>query len=178
MVLLVWIDVQILKFFTKIAKDFNWLTGKDNFFLARVSIVLSSCCLIANGILLRSWFFFVLLGILHSAYYFYLTSLVEDCSLKEQLLGIKFRIKAIVGLGLRFFLLCVSAPYFYVGLMYANEYRKLFIGLFFMLIFCWKAFVDIDRPPFKKSQARQKIKSLLSSLVTKPQVEPITVQIN
>jgi len=38
---ILWIDNQILKFFNKIAKDFNWVTGLDNFFLALLSLGLS-----------------------------------------------------------------------------------------------------------------------------------------
>lgn len=176
---ILWVDAQILKFFTKIAKDFNWLTGKDNYFLARFCIVLACAFLVVMGLILPK---FLLVAVMGSLGILLLSNQLVTNVEKEFLRQSQKAAKNILfNLGLlmiRYAFLLGS-----VFIFFAARSRNIHTATMSVSIFCLSYasigyLVSIDKPPFKKSQAWQKVKSWFSPGLTQPQAEPIPVRSN
>lgn len=156
------VDTQILKFFTKIAKYFNWLTGMDNFVLARLAIVIMmifSFCIP----LLKGWGWFVAFILMVPCTIFFLfTQFEERKTIWEQISGVKSNSR-------------VFGRLFYLGLE-CFGLLLFMIGQTFQVYqwsctLAWIYFCHVDQPPFKKSQAWQGLKNWLNGFSYQPQLE-------
>lgn len=173
---ILWLDAQILRFFNKIAKDFNWLTGKDNFFLARASLLI---VLLGEYVdtLYNKLDFLPCVTIIFGFYVW----LIQRTSLEDRLRNVK-DIKLHLELTFNrlflilFFVFSAVCGYFSLPWFRPSSYLGMMVfgaGSIFVLYF-----VSLDQPPFKKSQAWQKIKEWFGSGVMQPQLEPIPVRSN
>lgn len=167
---ILWVDAQILKFFTKMAKDFNWLTGKNNYFLAKVCVVIIALLSIFAGYK-HNWFIFVTGLFLLCPMMWNIISTSKSIVEKEQELGIKILSKHYAD---RQFRLC----YLFLVVLAIIVFGLGRTALTVTMLCAVSYLISIDKPPFKKSQAWQKIKSWFNSGLTQPQVETIPVRSN
>ena len=166
--LILWIDAQILKFFTKIAKDFNWLTGKDNFFLAGLVVLvmliyppLFKFC----GYKIKYWYWLSVFALPYLRY----TRMEMIITQLEQLAGVKHAYRLVI----RFlnFLLVV------IGLLFYWLLKSIYPLCSSGLAVVWVYLCHVDQPPFKKSQALQKIKGLFTGPADQLELRPAPVTV-
>lgn len=172
---ILWLDKQILKFFTKIAKDFNWLTGGDNFFLAKVFVMIFFLKVLSSYYLLFGFkSFMVLVGYVFCLFpavqLYFVTSLEEQEQTKEQLDSVRFY-NSDHGIPR----LLYWFAFFIFSIPALLDKSFLWGPTTMCFVVAWSYFVSIPKPPFKKSQAWQKIKGWLSPGFLRPQAEPIPV---
>jgi len=170
------IDRNLFKFFTKITRDLNWITGKDNFFFARSSVVMYLIGAILAFPLLMVYLdflnktFFASFGaaLLTISYVFIAQedmkwiSELESLIVNEQLLGAKFlEIDHLLKVCRRMtlFITTFIIPIF---LAFLFLYGPVFSGgLIIFIIFkvAKDYFVSVEKPPFQKSQVLEKIRN-------------------
>jgi hypothetical protein len=168
------IDEKLLQLTSRFVKKFNWLTGKDNFFLAR------GCCIVAS-------FFFWVLVIRKGLYCmifpalimfplgFWAVSREEQESERERGAGakdyVRFTARAILRRGLLVVIvfLCTfssSAP----DLDYA------FFSLAYLFLLVSYYFLSVDKPPFSRSRAWEWLKGKTKTfLAPAPVLSPVPV---
>ncbi|MDO8495788.1 MAG: hypothetical protein Q7S32_04760 [bacterium] len=149
-----WIDFKLLEFFNFIAKRFNWLTGRDNFFLAKICLI--GACFAHSSIRKEtssSTIFQAILGLL-SIY------LRERVVAREQENGVKDPLDAKIWFFLRMIALFFLAmpPYMPIAI---HIYTVMAIAMYYL--------ISLDHPPFSRSQAWQKLKGWASGLASSRQ---------
>lgn len=165
----VWLDKQLLKFFNKLVKDFNWLTGKDNFFLARLTVCAMIIWPLWPAYQNKNIAWLVISVI--SPPYFIFTNLEQRASLVEQLIAARYTRRLLLrSIFMILFILLLIRHHLYPY----NDFLPLQSGL----ILTWNYFCHVDKPPFKRSRAWAKLKSLFSKpvLAPQPQLTPIPVR--
>ncbi|MBI2669960.1 MAG: hypothetical protein HYX20_02370 [Candidatus Yanofskybacteria bacterium] len=158
--LILWIDKQMLKFFNKIAKDFNWLTGLDNFFLAILMLGLSQLESFLHFLIFSGVKYFIIMPLILFTVFFKLTASYKKRLLVERHEGVKSAVLHIEMLMQRLWWLFLSLFVFFMY-MYSNKTVLIFAS--HILMWAWACFISIDQPPFKKSQVWQKIKNWLKN---------------
>ena len=152
---LLWIDAKLLQLFAQLAKKFNWLTGKDNFFLAKLSLVFYSICLSRlEPVGVTIWALSLALGLIVT---------VEKGRSLERTTGAKN-----LDLWMALVILRIAG--------WADLVRRIDF-LWIVTTVCLASmlyFLSVDRPPFSRSQAREKLTDWLSSAVG-PLAHPIPV---
>jgi len=164
---ILWLDQQILKFFTKIAKDINWLTGVDNFCLAKVVLVISGIV----SICMHNWLeLLVLLSICCPLWL--IIDLAKSSSEKVQLRGIKVLSDHLADQNFRLncLILLVLVIIFEKQISYVIPATEALWLVAYL--------ITIDHSLFKKSQAWEKIRNWAGSLSAQPQAETIPVRSN
>ncbi len=136
---LLWIDAKILQLFAALTKRFNWLTGKDNFFLAKLSLVFYSICVSRlEPVGFTIWAVALLLGLIFT---------VEKACSFEASRGAK-NLDLWTGL----IILRLAG--------WADLVRRIDL-LWIITALCLASmlyFLSVDRPPFSRSQAREKLR--------------------
>ena len=143
---LLWIDAKLLHLFAQLTKKFNWLTGKDNFFLAKLSLVFYSICLSRlEPVGFTIWALSLALGLIVT---------VEKGRSLERTTGAKN-----LDLWTALVILRIAG--------WADLVRRIDF-LWIVTTVCLASmlyFLSVDRPPFSRSQAREKLTDWLSTAV-------------
>lgn len=170
------IDSLVLRFFTKITKDFNWLTGLSNRAIALVFLAINHFYFFyAIFIILRSVSDLLVTGSFSFSVFCVLTFKLMSISSKPNLHEAKdptvFFILFSFRLGVLFLAVITSVGFTII-------YKKtLYSCITFAVAFiAWAYCCCVERPPFKKSRAWHKLKSWMFS--SQPGLEsatPVTV---
>lgn len=164
---ILWLDAQVLRFFTKVAKDSNWLMGWDNYFLAKTLLTILG----GMSVFIHNWLGLLVLLSIYCPLWLAVNISKSDSEkaqlrqakvLSDHLIDQNFRLSSLV-------LLILS-----ISLGELLSYLTPAVTGMFLVAYL----ISIDKPPFQKSQAWQKIKSWFSFAVAAPQAEPIPVQSN
>ena len=171
MKVLIKLDRQILSIAELIMKKWNWFTGKNQFTLARVVlIILFSSTPIVYLILPikdnRSHFFLMCtVSFLLFLYLNYLTGLVEKVSFRDAMSGVK-RGNPSVFLFVRLFSI------FSIVLNSTSVSRDFWDFLFYLyfngFFIFWVYLLFVPTPPFKRSQVLEAIRNLFAKPVLAP----------
>ncbi len=182
-----WIDPRMLKIFEKIADRFNWLTGKDNFVLAKIFAVINgiifwlTLTIIISQIFSDQLIIIIISVILCIDFYFVckrffkLINEFEAEWLKQQegdLRNLAFYIE------LKLCRLIAWCRLFYPCFvcLIVILYKLLFV----LNLLAWLVWISdlavfylisLDKPPFAKSRALQRLKSKISEFV--PEKDPL-----
>jgi hypothetical protein len=163
------IDEKLLWLASQLVKKFNWLTGKDNFFLARLFCACGvSALLFANC----SWTFF-LLAIL----WFLYIKVAEEISEFERKNGVKdlaYSCIVFVSRITNLFIFLCSGLFFLVLFPNANS---LFFCIYFFFALTVVYVTSVDYPPYSKSRAWQLLKGKLRTFSASiPVLAPVPVE--
>ncbi|HEY3127954.1 MAG TPA: hypothetical protein VGL91_00720 [Acidobacteriota bacterium] len=143
---LLWIDAKILQLFALLTKKFNWLTGKDNFFLAKLCLVFYSICLSrSEPVGFTIWALSLALGLIVT---------VERGRSLETTTGAKN-----LDLWSALVILRIAG---WADLVRRIDFHWIVTTVCLASILY---FLSVDRPPFRRSQAREKLADWLSSAV-------------
>lgn len=186
------LDEKLLKFFENVARKFNWLTGKDNFFLARICCVLHAICYLIFFVSLSSFlppkfkgvgYLFVAVGagmcsvILFTG--FRLINSGEEIRKIEQEIGAKNPFTHLMDEISRkesvvlFLFVVFSLPFLFVLLFEISLKAGFYILLATWFHVCVRYFISIDKPPFNRSKVWEKIKDFFKPI---PVLKPIPIK--
>jgi hypothetical protein len=154
---LMWIDSRILQFFATLTKKFNWLTGKDNFFLAKFSLLLY-CVSVSRfePIGVTVWSGLLLLGLIFT---------VERSCVSEQVRAAK-ELDLWIGL-------VVLRLATWVDLV--RHFNPLWIAAT-VLLAAMLYFLSVERPPFSRSQAWEELQHAVRELAAPLAREPLVTR--
>lgn len=180
------VDKTLLQLTEKIVKRFNWLTGKDNFYLARGVAILIIALFFSSFFLVDGWsvtsYVLSAIAIMFLGKMLFLTiSLEESLSLKESLKGVKCSMGTASRIILRILSLTMSFQFFIAYILsvlfvaFQGELTFKIVLLAFLLTTFTFYLMAINKPPFKRSEAVQWLKNKIKTALTVPIPVPIPV---
>jgi len=178
--MLIKIDDWLLWLTGQFVKKFNWLTGKDNFFLARV------CCIVASffwwAVAINNQSIALPMTIIALCAFpvmFWVVGLSEKRSEKERMAGVKENYRDFVAARfIRLFNLLCIIPFFICFLLPHHDISSCSIALgqsFFIAIFY---LIGMDKPPYSRSRAWELLKGWFKAILSPlpvPELVPVPV---
>ncbi|GEM_PF-3585129 len=168
----IWPDSELLEFVSLFAKKFNWLTGKDNFWLSYQIVIISFINLIVA-------FYYarligdkgkILSGVILTAASFSLIRIMEK--VRTELQEVKVLETEIYFLIIRLMLLLGAFTFFlrpiFLPQIITTDKIFIFRGIWVLCNVLAFYFASIDKPPFSRSQAWEWFKNTISFLPLKP----------
>ncbi|MEX2052924.1 MAG: hypothetical protein WD898_01715 [Candidatus Paceibacterota bacterium] len=163
---ILWLDLGTLRFFNKISKDLSWLTGFSNFVWARISLAICAWALFkiqssifGSKVVVTFWLAMLIVSCCGLDYVVYVESAREQ--LKRAKDSFLFNGMRIMRLSLWLLILI----FYWFNLTDSGYYESLpFVAATVSLI-CWAYFLSIDRPPFQRSGAWQRVKRFFAPAV-------------
>jgi hypothetical protein len=176
------IDDRVLWLTSQFVKKFNWLTGKDNFFLARGCCIVCSFLCWINAINNQSvrWIF-AFSGAVIFPFIFWVVGVIEKISEEERLAGVKknysgFAIDRNIRPLNLFLLIFNSIHLLFLPSDISNYNRCIVWAQFFSTAVLY--LVAVDKPPYSRSRAWEWMKGWLKAILSPlPTLKPVPVPV-
>jgi hypothetical protein len=169
------IDEWVLWLTGQFVKKFNWLTGKDNFFLARV------CCIGASfffwvAVIIDNQSILVIPALYMFPFMFWGVRLVEKISEEERMAGIKKKYGDFLTEQSLRLLNLLANIFIFIIFIFLPHVESFMLGQ--SLVTAMLYLISVDKPPYSRSRAWELLKGWFKAILSPlPALNPVPVPV-